>query len=56
MLTGDYLHITGLTDVGRATERVLAFNSSHVNGPVSTRHRAILHGIYPPAWARDWGF
>src|SRR4051812_36011879 len=55
LLTNGYLRIDGLTDIGKATERVLDFNNSRGNGPIMARHKAILDGIYPPPWARDWG-
>ena len=51
-----HLHIAGATDTGEATEQVLAFNSGRRGGPAAARHRAILDGIYPPSWARGWGF
>jgi 5-methylcytosine-specific restriction endonuclease McrA len=52
----DYLHIRGLSEIGRATEQILGFNDSRHNGPAATRHKAILDGIYPPPWARAWGY
>lgn len=56
VLTDGYLFISGLTEIGRATERVLAFNDTRRNGPLAVRHKAIVDGIYPPVWARGWGF
>jgi hypothetical protein len=56
LLTNGCLRIEGLTEIGKATERALAFNNSRGNGPIVARHKAILDGIYPPAWARGWGF
>ena len=55
LLTDGDLYVTGATEIGEATERALAFNSTRRNGPVSTRHKAIVYGFYPPTWARDWG-
>jgi hypothetical protein len=55
-MTGRHVLIKGLTSVGQATEQVLAFNDARLNGPLVARHKAILDGIYPPAWARPWGF
>jgi 5-methylcytosine-specific restriction endonuclease McrA len=49
-----YLFIVGITDVGRATTQVLGFNDARLNGPLGTRHEAILAGHYPPGWARSW--
>ena len=56
MLRDDCLVIKGMTDIGIATEGALSFNSLRHNGPLAVRHRAILDGIYPPAWARGWSY
>lgn len=53
-LTSDHFLIEGLTDIGRATVRALAFNSSRQNGPLVIRHHALMRGMYPPEWARVW--
>jgi 5-methylcytosine-specific restriction endonuclease McrA len=50
----DFLTIIGLTDIGRATEETLAFNAGGLQGPLGSRHQAIVAGRYPPLWARDW--
>src|SRR5688572_23575285 len=55
-LRDDHLFIVGVTDVGRATESVLDFNSTRPAGPLAARHKAIMDRIYPPAWARGWGY
>lgn len=49
-----YLFILGATEVGRVTVSAhgLDFNAGGVEGPLGTRHVAILHGDYPPQWAR----
>jgi hypothetical protein len=49
-----HLLIIGLPGIGQATERVLRFNDGRLEGPIGTRHEAIMAGRYPPAWARDW--
>ena len=49
-----YLFIVGLAGIGRATEEALRFNDPRLDGPLGTRHDAILVGRYPPAWARLW--
>lgn len=53
-----YLHrhllIAGLPGIGKATERALQFNDARPEGPIGTRHEAIVAGRYPPAWARGW--
>ena len=53
-----YLHghllIMGVPGIGQATERALQFNDARPEGPIGTRHEAILTGLYPPAWARGW--
>lgn len=51
-----YFLISGVTEVGRATERVLGLNRPQRNGPLVARHKAIMDGIYPPAWACGWGY
>lgn len=56
ILTDRHLLIVGLSDVGRATERTLAFNDPQRNGALAARHSAIVDGVYPPAWARGWGY
>ena len=56
MLTGAYLLVSGVTEIGRATERTLAFNDPGRRGPLVARHIAILDRVYPPAWARGWGY
>jgi hypothetical protein len=49
-----YIVIAGATPVGRATAGPdgLNFNAGGLEGPMVTRHLAILAGAYPPAWAR----
>lgn len=47
-----YLFILGVTDIGRATVETLGFNDAGLEGPVGTRHEAILTGRYPPSWRR----
>jgi len=49
-----YLFVIGVTPIGQATERVLAPNRPGLNGPLGTRHDAIVEGHYPPWWARGW--
>jgi hypothetical protein len=49
-----YVFIVGVSGIGHATERALRFNDSRPNGPVGTRHDAIVLGLYPPPWARAW--
>ncbi len=48
------LFIIGLTEVGRVTVSAqgLHLNAGGAEGPLGSRHVAILHGDYPPAWAR----
>lgn len=50
----NYLLIVGESHIGEATERALQFNDSRINGPLGTRHDAILVGRYPPIWAQGW--
>jgi hypothetical protein len=49
-----YLFVVGLTAIGTATERTLAFNDSRLGGPLGTRHEAVLRRHYPPPWAHTW--
>jgi hypothetical protein len=56
LLRDGYLFIVGVTDIGCATESVLGFNSTRPAGPLAVRHKAGMDGIYPPVWARGWGF
>jgi hypothetical protein len=46
-----YLLIVGITPIGVATQRALGLNTGELNGPLGTRHDAILDGRYPPPWA-----
>jgi hypothetical protein len=55
VLTEDFVLILGLTDIGKATVRALGFNDGRPNGPMTSRHKAVIVGIYPPVWARGWG-
>ncbi|MBI4491962.1 MAG: HNH endonuclease [Chloroflexi bacterium] len=48
------LFIVGITGIGRATEQALGLNTPGLDGPLGTRHDAILVGRYPPYWARQW--
>ncbi len=48
-----YLFIAGVTDMGRATVEGLGFNDARFEGPLGSRHDAILAGRYPPFWLRD---
>jgi hypothetical protein len=54
LLTDGFLFISGVSEIGRATERTLGFNSARRNGPLAARHKAIVDGVYPPIWARGW--
>ena len=56
VLTGGHLLIEGVTDIGKATKHVLGFNRPHRNGAIVARHKAILDGVYPPPWAKGWGY
>ena len=56
VISGRYVLIKGLTPIGKATEQVLTFNDARLDGPIVTRHKAIMDGIYPPSWARGWGY
>jgi hypothetical protein len=56
VLTGGYLIIEGVTEIGKSTAKVLGFNDSRRNGPIVARHKAIVDRIYPPEWARSWGY
>jgi len=47
-----YLLIGGVSPEGHATEMSLGFNEGSIEGPLGTRHVRIMHGDYPPAWAR----
>jgi len=49
-----YLFIIGLSEIGRVTSgpNGLHFNAGGAEGPLGTRHIAILRGDYPPPWAR----
>jgi hypothetical protein len=49
-----YLFIVGATAIGRITAGPtgLHFNAGGLDGPLGTRHIAILRGEYPPQWAR----
>jgi hypothetical protein len=47
-----YLFVVGLTMIGNATINALQMNDARLDGPLGPRHEAILHGRYPPAWAR----
>lgn len=49
-----YIFIRGVSPIGLATEQALGFNDARPDGPLGTRHDAILLGVYPPDWARDW--
>jgi len=49
-----HLLITGVPGIGQATERALRFNDARPEGPIGTRHEAIVAGWYPPTWARGW--
>jgi 5-methylcytosine-specific restriction endonuclease McrA len=49
-----YLHITGISLIGRAREQVRRFNDARLGGSIGPRHEAILDGRYPPPWARGW--
>ena len=44
----------GAPGIGQATERALQFNDARSEGPIGTRHEAIVAGRYPPSWARAW--
>lgn len=55
VLTDGLLLVRGLTWIGKATERVLSLNDPRSNGPLVARHKAIVDGIYPPAWVRGTG-
>ena len=50
----NHLFIVGVSAIGEGTEQALRFNDSRVNGPLGTRHDAILVRRYPPTWAVDW--
>jgi len=41
-----------MTDIGQATAATLGFNDARLEGPLGTRHEAILTGRYPPSWLR----
>jgi 5-methylcytosine-specific restriction endonuclease McrA len=56
VLVEGYFLISGVSEVGRASVSVLGFNNPQRNGPLVARHKAILDGIYPPPWARGWGY
>jgi len=56
MLRDGLFLVRGVTGIGKATERALAFNDSRGNGPIVARHKAILEGVYPPEWARGRGY
>lgn len=56
MFTDGFLLISGLSELGRATELALGFNNARRNGPLAARHKGIVDGIYPPVWARGWGY
>ncbi len=56
LLRDGHFLIVGVTDVGRATEGALGFNDPRPNGPLVARHKAIMDGVYPPDWARGWGY
>jgi len=49
-----YSAIADLTPVGRVMAGTdgLDFNAGGLEGPVVSRHSAILNGGYPPTWAR----
>lgn len=49
----NHLFVVGVTDVGRATVEGLGFNDARLEGPLGSRHDAILSGQYPPAWMRE---
>jgi hypothetical protein len=55
LLRDKYLFIDGMSGLGRATEKILAFNDTRHNGPVAARHQAKLDGTDPPHWAHGWG-
>jgi 5-methylcytosine-specific restriction endonuclease McrA len=48
-----YLVIAGLTPIGRVTAgpEGLDLNAGGLEGPLVTRHLAIMRGEYPPQWA-----
>jgi hypothetical protein len=52
----NYLFIVGISSEGEATEKALGFNDSGPNGPLGTRHDAVLVHRYPPPWAHQWRF
>lgn len=56
LLRDGHLFVVGVTNVSRATESVLDFNSTRPAGPLAARHKTIVDGVYPPAWARGWGY
>jgi hypothetical protein len=56
LLRDHHLFIEGKSEIGKATERALAFNDRRQNGPLAARHKAIIDGVYPPEWARSWGY
>lgn len=56
VLTEQFVLIAGLTEIGTATVSALRFNDGSSNGPMVSRHKAFVAGVYPPAWARGWGY
>jgi hypothetical protein len=50
----NHLIIVGVTGIGRATTEALGFNTGGPQGPLGSRHDAILASRYPPPWARGW--
>jgi len=47
-----YLFIVGLSAIGNATIEALQMNDGRLDGPLGSRHEAIVRGQYPPSWAR----
>lgn len=52
LASSEYLFIEGVSPEGKATESGLGFNEGGIEGPLGTRHVAIVTGRYPPGWAR----
>jgi hypothetical protein len=48
-----HLFVVGLSAIGSATVQALRMNDSRLDGPLGPRHEAIVHGQYPPPWARS---
>ena len=47
-----YLFIVGISAIGNATIEALRMNDARLDGPLGSRHDAIVQGQYPPSWAR----